>query len=361
MQKIVAAVIGLGSNGMKSVADVQGSEHVSRVIAVDTTEARRTQAHADYGVAVASSAEEVIADPTVDLIYISTPNASHFPIGQAALEHGKKVFMEKPMGINRAETEGILDAVRRTGGWLQVGFECRNYSRLYVRIKEILDAGEIGELRHINCQYILPPFGDYGWRNLRKNSGGLFMEKLCHYVDLPRWWVGGRVTRFSIAAAESICPYSDFPDNVEATYQFDNGVVSHLTFIAGAAADRDPGPPAVPMWDQGFRLCYQFVGTRGAVDANGYERRIRVIRHDWTPGKNHGRTARLERTETWAQEDGEAYMHNTPAEKRDVPRRIVEGLPPAIAPDDAAETMRLCHDFEEAAAAGAWAVQREPS
>ena len=262
MNGITAAVIGLGSNGMTCVGEIRNSEYLARLIAVDTVASRCEQAHAEYGVDVASSADAVIADPNVDLIYISTPNASHLPLGRAALEHGKKVFMEKPMGIDRRETDELLAIVRRTSGWLQVGFECRNYSRLYVRVKEILDAGEIGELRHINCQYTLPPFGDYGWRNQRSNSGGLFMEKLCHYVDLPRWWVGGPVTHFSAAAAENICPYSDFPDNVEATYRFDNGVISHLTFVAGLAADRAPG---VPVYDRGFRLCYQLVGSHGAI------------------------------------------------------------------------------------------------
>jgi predicted dehydrogenase len=360
MQNIIAAVIGLGSNGMRSIPDVQASEHVAKVIAVDTQEALRSKARAEYGVDVASSAEEVIADPAVDLIYISTPNNSHCALGQAALEHGKKVFMEKPMGISRQETEAILDTVRRTGGWLQVGFECRNYSHLYVRIKEILDAGEIGTLRHINCQYILPPFGDYGWRNLRSNSGGLFMEKLCHYVDLPRWWVGGHVSRYCVASAANICPYSDFVDNVEATYQFKNGVVSHLTFIAGLAADRKPN---VPMTERGFRLCYQLIGSSGALEANAYERQLKVFQHEWTPGRHHGRTAQLARTETWDPDQSAAYVHNTHAEKRDVADRVATGLPPKIDPTDAAETMRLCYDFEDAAtaaAAGDWGVPRSP-
>ncbi len=190
-RKIVASVVGLGGNGMKTVHNAIESEHIDKLVCVDIDAQKCHKARERTGVPVTTSLEEVLADPVIELVYISTHNAAHYPVDKLALERGKKVLMEKPMGVNIGQTEDLLETVSRTSGWLAVEFECRHYSKLYARIKEVVDSGEIGTLRHINCQYVLPPGGESEWQHDPELSGGIFCEKLCHYVDLPRW-VGRR-------------------------------------------------------------------------------------------------------------------------------------------------------------------------
>lgn len=361
MKQIGAAVIGLGGNGTDAVRTALSSPFVKRVVGVDINANQCAKAKQQFGIQTESSLDGILQDPEIELVFISTSNASHYPIAVAGLRAGKKVFTEKPMGINLEETEDLLKIVRQTNGWLGVGFELRHYSKLYQRVKDIVDSGEIGKLKHINCQYSISPFGNENgsdcWKFSKTLSGGLFQEKLCHYIDLPRWWDGTRVKRYFITKADNVIPYYEVADNFELTYQFESGVVSHLTFTmnaagAGAGDLIDTGDLTRQI-SEGYRLSYQAIGTEGAVEANIFSRELRLFHH---PGKaGMGGKSKMVSVERWEQKDDHAYFHNTTDEKLDAARRVAEGLPPAIDPEDAAETMRLCYEFEEAAC-GPWKV-----
>lgn len=106
---------------------------------------------------------------------------------------------------------------------------------LYVRMKEIIDSGEIGRVRHIRFTYCLQPFEEGSWRNDAGLSGCLYAEKLCHYVDLPRWWLGKRVVRFFSIKAPNVIPYCKIPDNALCAYEFEDGTLSQLSFMYGPA------------------------------------------------------------------------------------------------------------------------------
>ena len=143
--------------------------------------------------------------------------------------------------------------------------------------------GEIGTLRHINCQYVLPPDSESEWQHDPEISGGIFCEKLCHYVDLPRWWSGGRVCRYFSAKADNVVPHYEVADNIELTYQFDCGVVSHLFFIVGVAewvtkyANMDE---LIKKQDEsGFKHSYRLVGPKGALESNIYTRELNIYHH----------------------------------------------------------------------------------
>ena len=185
-------------------------------------------------------------------------------------------------GQHRADRESSGNGIENFR-WLAVGFECRHYSKLYARIKEILDSGEIGTLRHINCQYVLPPDIESEWRHNSDLSGGIFCEKLCHYVDLPRWWVGDRVCRYFAAKADNVVPHYEVADNIELTYQFDCGVVSHLSFIVGAAARvakyADMDDLIKKQNESGYELSYRLVGTEGAIESDIYARELKIYHH----------------------------------------------------------------------------------
>lgn len=354
-KQIGAAVVGLGGNGSGAVRAALSSEHVNKVIGVDLSEAARQRTNEKFEIETTDSLDQVLNDESINLIYISTNNSSHASIGIAALERGKSVCMEKPMGVDWDETTKLLNVVDSTNGFLDVSFELRTYSKLYARVKEILDSGEIGTLRHINLQYILSPFGNTTeaekWKHNLELSGGLFQEKLCHYIDLPRWWDGTRVKQFFITKAENIIPYYTISDNFELTYQFESGVVSHLTFLTGAAGagkgDLIKTNDIEVQKHEGYRLYYQLVGSEGALEANVFERELRVFYH---PGKpEFGDFSRMVRVERWKQPEDHAYFHNSFDLKVDIARRVVEGKPPHMDPHDAAETMKLCYEFEEAA------------
>ena len=158
MRKVDVAIIGLGGMGKTNIRSLREVEFVSSITGVDLNEEVCRQVEKEYGISTYNNVLDVWNNPNIELIYITTPNESHSELAIQALKAGKKVMTEKPMGISPEETRKIVEAVDQTDGFLQVGFECRNYSKLYVRVKEIIDSGEIGVPKHISFSYILPAF-----------------------------------------------------------------------------------------------------------------------------------------------------------------------------------------------------------
>src|ERR1051325_11525579 len=99
-------------------------------------------------IAMYTDYRDMLGHAGLDLVVISTPNWLHCEMACAFLESGKHVFVEKPMGINRAECDRVLNAARKSGKNLAIDFEMR-VSPFASRLQRLLDPREVGELRRI--------------------------------------------------------------------------------------------------------------------------------------------------------------------------------------------------------------------
>lgn len=97
------------------------------------------------------SFEKLIARPDIDAVVIATAVRFHFPMAKAALMAGKHTLIEKPMAASVAECEELIDIARQKGLTLMVGHTFL-YSAPVRKIKEIIDNGDIGELRYISAR-----------------------------------------------------------------------------------------------------------------------------------------------------------------------------------------------------------------
>ncbi|MCW2165645.1 putative dehydrogenase [Microbacterium hydrothermale] len=98
------------------------------------------------------SYEELVADPDVDIVYIATPHPSHVDNALLALEHGKHVLVEKPFTLNAAEAAAIRDKAAENG-LLAMEAMWTRYLPHMVRIREILAAGTLGEIRLVSADH----------------------------------------------------------------------------------------------------------------------------------------------------------------------------------------------------------------
>ena len=142
----------------------------------------------------ASDWRQVVARPDIDLVDVSTPGDSHAEIAIAAARAGKAVLCEKPLANSVAEAEAMLAAVRRAG---VVHMICHNYRRApaVMLAKQIIDAGQIGEIRHYRGTYlqdwIVDPEFPMTWRFDRRKAGsGALGDIAAHSIDLARFLVG---------------------------------------------------------------------------------------------------------------------------------------------------------------------------
>src|SRR5436190_23574018 len=120
---------------------------IAAIASRDIGEARR--AAGDLGIAKAyGSYEELLADPDIDVIYNPLPNHLHVPWSIRAAEAGKHVLCEKPISMTVAECRTLIAARDRTGVKIGEAFMVRTHPQ-WLRAREIVGSGEIGELRSV--------------------------------------------------------------------------------------------------------------------------------------------------------------------------------------------------------------------
>ncbi len=132
----------------------------------------------------------LVADANISWVFIGSWNCHHRAHAVAAMEAGKNVFCEKPLATNFEDALAVLEAQRRGGVTFSIGFSMR-YSPHYRRIKEVLEAGTIGDIVSMEFNEVLHfDHGGYihgDWRRLTANAGTHLLEKCCHDIDLAHW------------------------------------------------------------------------------------------------------------------------------------------------------------------------------
>ena len=130
--------------------------------------------------------------------------------------------------LYRAAEPSAAETAERLGLFLQIGFELR-YSHLYTKIQEWADAGLLGDIVNTHCLYCSSAYEKDAWRNRMDEGGSTFGERLSHYVDLTRWWIGVPVVDVFSACAPNVIPYTQVRDNYHTTYRFQNGAISPVS------------------------------------------------------------------------------------------------------------------------------------
>jgi predicted dehydrogenase len=172
----------LGASRIAELAVIDASEHTGDIrAAVAARDSERARAYAAaHGFArIHDSYEELIADDSLDLIYIGLPNGLHAEWTVRALEAGQSVLVEKPFAANLAEFDWVAKCLETSKGWAWEAFHYADHP-LIARMLELLQTGEIGELREITVHMRMP---DPGASDPRWNfdlAGGTMMDLGCY-------------------------------------------------------------------------------------------------------------------------------------------------------------------------------------
>ena len=130
------AIVGFGGMGEQHAKLIRESG-VFLISGVYDIKPERNQVAAAAGYSVYASFQDVLEDPTLDLVLIATPNDSHKPLAVAALRAGKHVICEKPVALNAAELEDILAVEQETGKTFVV-HQNRRWDEDFLSIKKTL-------------------------------------------------------------------------------------------------------------------------------------------------------------------------------------------------------------------------------
>jgi predicted dehydrogenase len=161
------------------------------VVAVAARDPMRAKAFAArHGIpAVHDTYERLLADPSVDAVYVPLPNGLHGRWTIAALRAGKHVLCEKPFTANADEARAVAAVARETGLVVMEAFHYR-YHPVARRMVEIVESGELGPLRHVRASFCfpLPRFSDIRYRF--DLAGGALMDAGCYAVHMVRTFGG---------------------------------------------------------------------------------------------------------------------------------------------------------------------------
>jgi predicted dehydrogenase len=185
-------IIGCGgiANG-KHMPSLKKLPNVSMVAFCDIIESKAVQAAAKYGAEgakVSTNYRELLADSSIDIVHVCTPNDSHADITIAALESGKHVMCEKPMAKTAADAKRMVDAAARTGKKLTIGYNNR-FRVDSQHLKKICGNGELGEIYFAKAHAVrrrgVPTWGVF--LDEEKQGGGPLIDIGTHALDLTLW------------------------------------------------------------------------------------------------------------------------------------------------------------------------------
>ncbi len=140
---IRAGLIGFGLGGTAFHAPLIAAVDGLELAAVATSRTEAVQAA--YPETAVTTAEALIADPAIDLVVISTPNPTHFPLAQAALAAGKHVVIDKPLTPSAAEADTLI-AQAASAGRLLVPFHNRRWDSDFLTVRALVESGRLGEI-----------------------------------------------------------------------------------------------------------------------------------------------------------------------------------------------------------------------
>ena len=221
--------------------------------------ARAREASGRFGVPVAASYDEVIGREDVDAVCVFTSTDEVADVSIRALEAGKAVVAIKPMAMNLADADRVVEAVRRTGGRYFPNDAARRFSPANVQFKGWIEEGKIGDLLAAHCVFRAglprdwPDSQTPGWfADPSRAPGGAFIDHAVYHVDVLRWLFGSEVVSVTAMMANVRHKEVAVEDWGHAVLRFANGMVGTIedTWTSG------PGAP---------KEAIEIVGSRGSL------------------------------------------------------------------------------------------------
>ena len=327
MDKTRYGVIGLGWFGEKHLEALAGNPGVEIHALCTRTPERLAQVAERFQVRnTFTDYRQMLADPGLESVSITTMWDQHRDPTLAALEAGKHVFLEKPMASTVEDCQAIVDAAAASPGKFMVGHICR-FNPRYAAAKQAVDEGRLGRIVAL-----------YARRNLPARVGSQVLDKIgpiigdgVHDTDLMLWFTSARIVS---AYGQTVAVHGHrYPDAGHAMYRFDNGAT-------GVIEDVWCLPEKTPFQiDERMEV----IGTEGSIQVHDTHPNLTIV---------DGEGVRCPDTTYWPNIHG-ACTGALREELNYFVRSIVDDTPiDVITPQESLEAVRACLAAEESARTG---------
>jgi predicted dehydrogenase len=181
-------VLGVAGIAVKKVIPAMQKGAWTEIAAIasrDLTKAQKAAASLEIPKAYGSY-EALLADPDIDAIYNPLPNHLHVPWSIRAADAGKHVLCEKPISLTAAEAMELIKARNRNGVKMGEAFMVHSHPQ-WLRTREIVESGEIGDLRSIIGSFSYSNRDPKNIRNIPEYGGGAIMDIGCYPITMSRF------------------------------------------------------------------------------------------------------------------------------------------------------------------------------
>ncbi len=341
MEKIKYAIIGCGSFSESHLYSICRIEEIEIVALMDThiehCEEKKTKYKLDKANCY-DNMEEMFEKEDFDVVTVVTSDRGHAPSTIYSLRHGKHVVCEKPMSLFVDECVEMVKAADETGNHLLVGQVCR-YAPGFMKAKELVESGIIGELYFVESEYAhdyLGLDGVDGWRTDPEREP--IIGGACHAIDLLRWIAGDPIETTAYSNHKNL---KDWPinDTTVAIFKFPNNVIGKVFTSIGCKRE--------------YTMRTVLYGTKGTiiVDNTHPELVLYLEEIEGAPFAN-GQLKGIEEKVVKHSFNVELANHNTYEEHKAMIAAIKENKPIITTGREGARTVCVCRAVVESAKEG---------
>ena len=336
------AVIGIRGMGKTHLQALKKCKLVRDVAGCDLDATVRAAVGRELAVRTFADVAALLREYRPDAVVIATPPNTHGQVARACLEQGVALLTEKPICSTLQESAELVELAERKNVPFQCGFELR-YCGSIRAVQSLLDAGELGRLTCIGLVQISGSHTEPGYMS-RARTGGIFYEKLCHQVDLFRFFFGEPRRVMAIAAPQIIQHY-EIEDNVLAVFEFAAGALGTIKFDTRRAAQINGlAQPEQTFEGRAAGHFYEltFSGDRGTAVYDAWTETVDLIKQNQRPDRKAELARRIN-----IQEEFGRPSYDVDTQNADFLQNVKAGKPVRYPARDALKTMTWVERAEE--------------
>jgi predicted dehydrogenase len=273
-RKLGVALVGLGSLSTNQIAPALLKTRNCRLAGIVTgtpSKAEEWQKKYDIPANAIYNYEnmgKMAKNKDIDIVYVVTPNALHLPHAAAAAAAGKHVFCEKPLEINTERAQGIVDACKKAGVQLGVGYRCQ-FDPNHLECVRLARDKVLGELRLIDANFGFAIGDPTQWRLKRDLAGGgSLMDVGIYCLQTARMLTGEDPVWISaVETRTDPVKFKEVEESISWTMKFPSGVVSNSFCSYGANGLAGFRAATTKGWF-GLDPAYYYNGNRGRRSDN---------------------------------------------------------------------------------------------
>ena len=282
----------------------------------------------DPSIENARSVDELLSDNAIDVVFICTPNDTHFPYAMDALENDKHVVIEKPFASSEDEARQLIELAERKGLVL-TAYQNRRWDSDFLTIKKLLAEGKLGEVLEYECRYdrFRPVVPTESWKEKKVPVGGNVYNLGPHLIDQALVLFGEPKT--VTAEIRTVRPGTEIDDYFDIRLGYDDKLVIVKSSL---------------MVYENF-LRYNLHGTKGSFIKGGLDPQEETLRKNILPTEKPWGHEPKERWGSLYSEDFTGIIESEPGDYapfyQNVYDAIVNGAELAVKPEEILRTTRV--------------------